>query len=549
MITISDRLTTTLAGGDWPKIDYAPPRYETIPEVGERDVELEQFALYLTGEAGLVLDPWEEDVLLNSLRVRPDGQWGALEVGVCVPRQNGKNAILEARELIALFVDEDRFPKVAAGLTVHTAHEAKTAHEGFERLSGLIEGTPRLNAKVRAHGIRRSEGGESIRLLNGRRIRFRTRTSGGGRGLSGDLLLFDESMILLQAVHEAVWPIVTARVNPQIWYTGSAVDKRQPLMDEHGLVFSRVRKRGIQGDADLYYVEWSLPYENPDEVTADVAESPASWEKSNPGLDVRLSRRVIAVEQRSLSARGFARERLGVGDWPDPDAGNQVINEAAWAAACVDTTSQINGTVCFSVDVSPDRSRAAIAVAGRNASGKDQIEIVRRFRGTGKVLPTLMELVNHHGRRSEVVVEGVGAAASLVPGMEAARLRVVLVTRGEHARGCGMVYDGITGDPGAGIEPSLNHLGDPALNAAVTGAAKSPLGDRWCWSRKDSSIDISPLVAATLALYGFLRKRQEGAGVFSAEEIMGGDVDELDEFEDDDLPPLDEEDLNDDDPD
>ena len=99
--------------------------------------------------------------------------------------------------------------------------------------------------------------------------------------------------------------------------------------------------------------------------------------------------------------------------------------------------------------------------------------------------------------------------------MEEEKLNVQPITAGEHARGCGMFFDGIMGDV-----PTVNHLDDPGLNAAVAGAVKRPLGDRWAWSRKDSTIDITTLVSTTLALYGFLRKRLEGqpclAGRFTA---------------------------------
>ena len=33
----------------------------------------------------------------------------------------------------------------------------------------------------------------------------------------------------------------------------------------------------------------------------------------------------------------------------------------------------------------------------------------------------------------------------------------------------------------------------------MAGAEKRKVGDSWLWSRKDSSVDISPLVAVTLA--------------------------------------------------
>jgi hypothetical protein len=43
-------------------------------------------------------------------------------------------------------------------------------------------------------------------------------------------------------------------------------------------------------------------------------------------------------------------------------------------------------------------------------------------------------------------------------------------------------------------------LGTPELKAALKGASKRSLGDSWAWARKSSAVDISPLVAVTLAL-------------------------------------------------
>jgi hypothetical protein len=40
--------------------------------------------------AGLILDPWQQFVLVNALGERADGRWAAFEVGVDVARQNGK---------------------------------------------------------------------------------------------------------------------------------------------------------------------------------------------------------------------------------------------------------------------------------------------------------------------------------------------------------------------------------------------------------------------------------------------------------------------------
>ncbi len=187
--------------------------------------------------AGLHLDPWQAYVLREALGEREDGQWAAREVGLVVPRQNGKGGILEARELAALFVLGER-------LIVHSAHQFDTSLEAFRRLRELIEDTPALSKRLKPRGIKNSHGEEGIELKGGQRVRFRTRTKGGGRGFAADCLILDEAMILPTTAHGALMPTLSARPNPQVWYTGSAVDRE---VHEHGEVFARVRARPQAG--------------------------------------------------------------------------------------------------------------------------------------------------------------------------------------------------------------------------------------------------------------------------------------------------------------
>jgi hypothetical protein len=59
------------------------------------------------------------------------------------------------------------------------------------------------------------------------------------------------------------------------------------------------------------------------------------------------------------------------------------------------------------------------------------------------------------------------------------------------------------------MDGSLTHLDDAPLAAALAGAQKRDLGDMWLWARKGLSVDICPLVAGSLALWGFA-SRPEG---------------------------------------
>jgi len=93
----------------------------------------------------------------------------------------------------------------------------------------------------------------------------------------------------------------------------------------------------------------------------------------------------------------------------------------------------------------------------------------------------------------KVVVAKGSPAASMVKDLTAAKVPVREVSTEDHARACGQLLDAVADD-------RFRHLGQPMLNVAVRGAVKRQHGDAWVWSRRKSEVDISPLVAVTLAV-------------------------------------------------
>lgn len=463
--------------GSQPRIWSAPP------SIGSAGAE----AVDLAAQAGLDLDPWQQFVLQHSLGEREDHKWAAFEVGLVVSRQNGKGSILEARELAGLFLLGERF-------IIHSAHLFDTSLEAFRRLLTLVEENAEFSRRVKR--VVKSHGEEGIELIGGQRIRFRSRTKGGGRGFSADCLILDEAMILPVASHGAMLPTLSARPNPQAWYVGSVVDQR---VHADGIVLSRIRERGLAGgDPSLAYFEWSIDIEGPlgkrptpDDVDPDTAADPASWAVANPGLGIRISEEHVEHERLSMDPRTFAVERLGVGDWPILIDAGSVITIDAWNKL-IDGQSEWQSSPCLCYDVAPDRSSAAIGVAGERADGNHHLEVLEHRSGTGWVAPRLAELVEEISPNS-VVYDGIGAANSLVPAIEELGVELTPVKTSEHGQAFGMVCDAVE-------DRTIRHLGQPELSAAIRGAAKRPLGDSaFAWSRKTSSVDISPLVAVTLA--------------------------------------------------
>jgi phage terminase large subunit-like protein len=272
-------------------------------------------AVTLAAEAGMDLDPWQRLVLESGLR-RRGGKWAAFEVALVVARQNGKGTILEALELAALFL----FPDVR--LILHSAHEFKTAAEAFLRVRALIEDNPDFDSQVSR--IRTAAGAEAVELRDGKRLRFVARSSGSGRGFTSDLVILDEAYKLGDQEMAALLPTLSARPDPQVWYTSTAGGPGS-------IQLGRVRARGVAGgDPSLAFLEWSA-----DEDAYDPA-SPADWARANPGLGIRISPEYVEREMAALGADAFDRERLSIGDYPVGDGGSwDVVGRDTWAA-CAD---------------------------------------------------------------------------------------------------------------------------------------------------------------------------------------------------------------------
>lgn len=479
------RLTTSLAadrpaallGDQHPRIFSAP---EQVATSGTEAVEL-------AASAGLVLDPWQRFVLEQALGEREDGKWAAFEVGLVVGRQNGKGSILEALELAGLYLFGEQ-------LILHSAHEFKTAQEGFRRVLSLIENTDSLRRRVKR--VRTSHGEEGIELVTGQRLRFVARSTGSGRGFSGDRILLDEAFNLPEAAIEALLPTVSARPNPQVWYTSSAPDRDLAPCD----ALARVRRRGINGgDPGLAYFEWSiLPHDEfcrPGCADHDNPGDVRSWLKANPGAGIRISVEHMTREYASMGAVGFNRERLGVGNYPLEADAWQVITADAWDALH-DPQSQAGPLVAFAADITPDRNWGAIAVAGRRDDDQIHVEVVEHKPRTSWMVPRLLELLERW-RNCALVIDGSGQAGSLIAPLEEAGVEVVKPTARDMGQACGQLVE-------AAVDSrTLRHLAQPELSTALAGAKKRPLGDAWAWSRKDSSVDIAPLVAVTLAAWGY----------------------------------------------
>jgi len=458
-------LTTSVlpavVGAQEPRLHSHPPY---VSSAGSEAVEL-------AARAGLHLYPWQQLVLRDALGETAAGKWAAFEVGLVVPRQNGKGSILEALELAALYLaDPDEPPP----LILHSAHEFKTSAEHFRRVRDLIEGSPLLSKQVRI--IRTAAGAEAIELHSGARLRFVTRSGGSGRGFSADLVVIDEAYNLTAESMAAVLPTMSARPNPQIWYTSSA-----------GMVTSdqlaRVRERGIRGgDPSLAYFEWSA-------VDGADLDDRAEWARANPSLGYRIPESFVVTERAALPPEQFGRERMGL--WADRDRDKAAIDAGAWAALADPQAARGNSPV-FSVATAPDRSWTAIGVAWKRPDGTPQVMLADYRPDATWVASRVAELRATWGGR---IIAANKAAQGLVAGADEP-------SESEQAKAHNALSDAV-------LAGAVHHGNEPAMNTAVRAARWKPSGNTRVLDQKGNT-DISPLIAAALAVHGVTTARSTG---------------------------------------
>ena len=437
------------------------PERQTLGAAGTRIAE----------QLGKSLMPWQQQVLDVALEQRPDtGKLAYREVVLTVPRQSGKTTLL----LVLILLRALSEPRQNIRYTAQTGMDARKKWQD-DWLPDLK--ASRFSSLFRT---RQTNGHEALLFNNGSIQGLLATTEKSGHGTSLDLGIMDEAFAHADArLEQAIKPAMITRSQPQIWVVSTAgtPDKSPYLLEK----VERGRALAEQKVTDsTAYFEWSAPDE------ADPAD-PETWWGCMPALGITTPVEAVAADFTSMELNEF--ERAYLNRWKSSVL-DPVIPLSAWNAL-VDEDSELDGRPVFSFDVTPDRSSASIAVAGPRTDGRTHVEVVEHADGASWVPQRLSELANKYRPRA-VVCDPMGPAGALLVECASLGIKIETVNATEHGQACGLLYDAVFKD-------SIRHRGDPLLVVALDGAVKRPLGDAWAWSRKNSAVDLSPLVAATLA--------------------------------------------------
>jgi hypothetical protein len=430
-------------------------------------------AAAVSAALGRPVMPWQRRLFDVTLETDPAGALWYRTVVVVVPRQQGKSTAMSALMVERGVTGADR-------TVVYTAQDRSIAAERvIEQLHDrqLARSALRTFAKVR-----RTNGSERITFANGSRIIVTAPTDTAGHGLTLDLALIDEAWSQRDmSLPQAFLPAMVTRPEAQLWVVSTVGDGSDELLQFY-------QRAGVDSLEDpesrVCYLEWSAA---PD----DDADDPAVWAACMPALGHTVTLDTIRAQRASLPDVEFERAYL----CRRPPAGGleRVIDHGDWAAAC-DPRAVLADPVVLAVEYTWDRAAATIAACGWAGGVRRAVEVVEHRPGTGWVLERVVELYRRW-KPARIVIDTGGPAAPLHAELEARRYPVVTVSAREMAAACGAFYDDI-------VNGLTVHRGDIELDAAVAGAARRVLANAWAWERRSATVDISPLVAVTLARFG-----------------------------------------------
>lgn len=406
---------------------------------------------------------WQRLLLNDIMAINEEGLWTHITFGYAVPRRNGKNEILIARELYALTKGEK---------ILHTAHRTSTSHSAWERLCAALD-----HAKIEYRSLKQM-GLERIEVKDGGTALFRTRSSKGGLGEGFDLLVIDEAQEYTDDQRTALQYVTSAAANPQTLMCGTP-----PTTVSAGTVFLKYRKELLAGDGeDSGWAEWSVQ-EMSDPKDTDL------WYETNPSLGFHLTERKIRQELKGDTI-DFNIQRLGL--WLRYNQ-KSAITKAEWEALACEESPELEGKLYVGIKFGRSGTNAALSVAARTKDGKIFLETIdcRPVRaGSGWIMRFLKA-----ADIAETVVDGQSGQQLLADSMKDAGVKKPVMPTVKDIIAANAAFEQALED---GI---ISHMNQPSLMQSASNCDKRDIGSGGGFGYKSirADIDIVLLESAILA--------------------------------------------------
>lgn len=480
-----------------------PPRYAT-PRTESRKT-LGTAAARVAEQLGMPLMPWQQYVADVALEIE-NGQFVYREVILTIPRQQGKSTLM----LVLILTRALMAPNQRIVFTAQTRADARKMWS--ETWMPVLE-TSEFSDHYKA---RLANGDESLLFTNGSRQGLVASTLKAGHGQTLDLAIVDEAFAQADArLEQALKPTMLTRSKlphkgPQLWVVSTA-----GTLAQSPYLWSKVENGRVISEAgynrSVAYFEWSA---SDDQDPSDEE----TWWTTMPALGRTVDLDAVRADFMSMELHEFERAMLN--RWTSISV-DPVIPIADWMALADSRLDTTGVPVALAADVTPDRGHASIAASGKLPDGRQFVEVISHRANTDWVAPEIEKLMDNNEVVC-VVVDPAGPAVTLIDQLERRGVNFDggigrKVTTREASDAFSSLFDTV-------VEcdknnPTFVHSGQRNVTSALDGAVKRSIGDgAYAWGRKNSGVDISPLVACTLAFWG-AREAQAG-GVWSLDELV-----------------------------
>lgn len=224
------------------------------------------------------------------------------------------------------------------------------------------------------------------------------------------------------------------------------------------------------------------------------------WRRVHPGPSAikedgtpLTSMRTLERRFRQMPLPQFAREYLCM--WPT-DSSVSAIDMEMWEK-CTRPTPFMPERFGWAYDVAPDGSSAALCAAWRDDNGEAWLEVIEHKMGTDW-LPAEIRPIRKTSSH-DVVYDRIGANMDTAMRLQSAR-PAIGATGLHFVNGVVPAESAFVRELNAG---RIRHSGQISLTAALQGATWRVLEGARLWGRKVSASDLTPAVAAALALHHY----------------------------------------------
>src|SRR5699024_1211413 len=466
------------SSGSWPEMsDSVAPRAIT-----PRDPTLATDGPFVAATAetmGTPLFGWQQTAADVALERLPDGRYHYSIVVVTVPRQSGKTTLLHAVALTKMM----RSPRCEVYYTAQTGKDAR------ERWMSLVE---RIEADtIAASKFKIYRGAGSPRIVHratGSRYSPFPPTPESLHGYTPHDVHLDEAFAHDEVTGDGllggIIPAQSTILDSQLWIVST-------MGTDQSVFFHKWVEAARAGQSGVCLIDYGAA----DGI--DVFD-PAEWPRFHPAIGHATSSDKIKDAANSLTRSEFTR---AYGNRPTR-ADTSIIDPDYWQSlADHDMPLPDVGNWVLTFDVAHDRTAASIMATYYRANGRIGSMMLERRPGV-EWLPDAIAYWRERGRPYATAADDGGPTREALLHIPADH--VTRVRPREWVAASGNYLSTIKSG-------SLEHDGTSAYAAAISALATKQAGDRIAISRKHSSGDVSPAVAAAIGVWLLQSRRRDTA--------------------------------------